>query len=199
MIDTKTLPTGRQAKTSFPVKDPMASKTPGQGRKKRSAVSEYKKSLVEKQALKELYGLTEKQCKRYVKGVLANMQKVQSVSDALISQLEKRLDNVVFRMGLAKTRAQARQMVSHAYFTVNGKPVNIASFQVQAGDVVALKETKKKKKLLEIALTELKKHQAPKWLDVNKEQYSVKMIGNPTMAETSLPIEIQLVFEFYSR
>lgn len=170
-----------------------------QRKKRQGAVSEYKKSLVEKQALKELYGLNEKQCRRYVKGVLANMQKVQSVSDALISQLEKRLDNVVFRMGLAKTRAMARQMVSHAYFTVNGKPVNIASFQVQAGDIVALKETKKKKKLLEIISPELKKHQAPKWLDVNKEQYSVKMTGNPTMAETSLPIEIQLVFEFYSR
>ena len=114
------------------------------GKKKRSkTASEYKKSLQEKQTLKRLYGLSEKQFKRYVKESLNKMQKVENISEELVKTLEKRLDNVIFRLGFASTRAHSRQLVNHSYFLVNGKAVNIPSFQVKRGDVVIVKETKK--------------------------------------------------------
>src|SRR3989338_10996883 len=110
-------------------------KPTGQGapekRERRSAVSEYKKSLTEKQTLKRLYGLSERQFKRYVLETLDKMGKVENVSDELIKRLEKRLDNTVFRLGFAKSRAHARQLVSHGYFLINGKPVNISSYEVK--------------------------------------------------------------------
>ena len=101
---------------------------PGPQKKRRGGTaSEYKKSLDEKQTLKKQYGLSERQFKRYVQETLAKMGKVQDVSAELIGRLEKRLDNVIYRLGFAKSRVQARQMVSHAYFKINGKPVNIPS------------------------------------------------------------------------
>lgn len=184
--------------------DPFAKKTGmgGQGseRKKRSrSVSEYKKSLQEKQALKQLYGLSEKQCKRYVKEALEKMGRVENLSEELVKRLEKRLDNVVFRLGFAKTRAHARQLVTHAYFMVNGKTVNIPSYQVSKGDILSLKETKKKKVTFKDLSAELKKIESPTWLVLNKEAFEAKTIGEPTVAQANLPVEISLIFEFYSR
>jgi len=188
----------------------FATKTPGQGfspgpapdvkRKKREgAVSEYKKSLKEKQALKRLYGLSEKQFKRYVKEALEKMSRVENVSDELIKSLEKRLDNVIFRAGFAKTRAHSRQMVSHAYFLVNGKPVNIPSFEVDKGDVIAVKEQKKKKPMFKDLADTLKKVQTHAWLVLDKATFQVKAVGQPSLAEVNPPVEISSVFEFYSR
>src|SRR3989344_4320727 len=130
--------------------DPFASKPsfgggPGGKKKRTKAASEYKKSLQEKQTLKRLYGLSERQFKRYVKEALEKMQRVENVSDELIKNLEKRLDNVVFRLGFSKSRSHARQLVNHSYFLVNGKPVNIPSYQVNKCDIIIIKETKKKK------------------------------------------------------
>src|SRR3989344_1304742 len=99
-------------------------------KKRRGAVSEYKKSLVEKQTLKRMYGMSERQFKKCVQ-----------------ETLEKRFDNVIYRLGFAKSRPHARQLVSHAYFLVNGKPVNIPSLQIEKEDVIAFKENKKKKAL----------------------------------------------------
>lgn len=184
--------------------DPFAKKSgmPGQGgeRKKRTkAASEYKKSLQEKQTLKRMYGLSEKQFKRYVTETLDKMQRVENVSDELIRRLEIRLDNVVYRLGFAKTRSHSRQLVNHSYFLVNGKPVNIPSYQVQKGDVVAIKETKKKKDVFKDLAVDLKKMEAPAWLTINKEKFEGKTIGNPSLAEVNPPVEIPLIFEFYSR
>ena len=184
--------------------NPFAAKQGMQGqggeRKKRpKAASEYKKSLIEKQTLKRLYGLSEKQFKRYVKESLDKMQRVENISDELIKTLEIRLDNVVFRLGFAKTRAQARQMVNHSYFLVNGKPVNIPSFQVKKGDVVAIKENKKKKIIFNELQAALKKVEAPVWLELNKEKLEAKTIGVPSLLEVNPPVEISLIFEFYSR
>lgn len=173
---------------------------PDPKRKKREgAVSEYKKSLKEKQALKRLYGLSEKQFKRYVKESLEKMQRVENVSDELIKSLEKRLDNVVFRSGFAKTRAHSRQMVNHSYFLVNGKPVNIPSFKVNKGDVIAVKEQKKKKPIFKDLAADLKKVQTHAWLVLDKAKFEVKAIGQPSLAEVNPPVEISSVFEFYSR
>jgi small subunit ribosomal protein S4 len=168
-------------------------------KKRRSQGSEYKKSLVEKQALKDLYGLSERQFKRYVKETLAKMGKVENVAEELIKRLEKRLDNVVFRMGFAKTRAHARQMVSHAYFLVNGKPVNIPSYQVQKDDVMALKETKKKKAMLKELPETSQKMQTHTWLQLDAKTLECKVIGEPSLLEVNPPVQIPLVFEFYSR
>ena len=200
--EKKPLPAGRQAKAPE-ADNPFAAKNPTKApteRKKRSgAVSEYKKSLVEKQTLKNLYGLSEKQCKKYVQEALEKMGRIENVSDELIKHLEKRLDNVVFRLGFAKTRAMARQMVGHAYFTINGKPVNIPSYQVQKGDIIAVKETKKKKMVFGQLSEELKKQEPHVWLKLNKEKWEATAVGEPSLAEVSTPVEISLVFEFYSR
>ena len=170
------------------------------GKKKRSkTASEYKKSLQEKQTLKRLYGLSEKQFKRYVKESLNKMQKVENISEELVKTLEKRLDNVIFRLGFASTRAHSRQLVNHSYFLVNGKAVNIPSFQVKRGDVVILKETKKKKGAFKDLAPELKKMEPHKWLELNKEKFEGKIVSDPSLAEVNPPVEISLIFEFYSR
>ncbi len=168
-------------------------------KKRRGAVSEYKKSLIEKQALKRMYGLSERQFKRYVKETLEKMGKVENVSDELIKRLERRLDNVVFRMGISKSRSHARQMVNHSYFLVNGKPVNIPSYQVQKDDVVAIKETKRKKPIFKDLEVMVKKIETPFWLSLNKDKVECVVIGEPSLLEVNPPVEISLVFEFYSR
>ena len=173
---------------------------PGPQRKRRGgAASEYKKSLNEKQTLKKWYGLSEKQFKRYVQESLAKMGKVDDVSAELIRKLEKRLDNVIFRLGFAKSRVAARQLVSHGYFAINGKPVNIASYQVKKDDVITIKENKRAKGVLKDLANELKRKEIPAWLSLNKEKLEAKPIGEPNLEEVKAPAEISLIFEFYSR
>ncbi len=174
---------------------------PSQQKKRKGrnrAASEYKRSLQEKQALKRLYGLSEKQFKRYVKETL-KMTKAENLADELIKRLERRLDSVVLRLGFVKTQSQSRQLVSHAYFLVNGKPVNIASFQIKKGDIIALKESKKKKLIFKDLTAKLKKLQIPEWLSLDKEKFEGKIIRYPNLSDVNPPVEIQLIFEFYSR
>ena len=173
---------------------------PGPQKKKRGGTpSEYKKSLNEKQTLKRWYGISEKQFKKYVRETLKRMDKVDDVSAELIRRLEKRLDNVVFRLGFAKTRAQARQLVSHSYFLINGKPVNIPSYQVEKDDSIAVKETKKGKGTFKAIAEELKRKEMPMWLSLDKNKLEAKTIGEPSLDEVKPPAEISLIFEFYSR
>jgi len=173
---------------------------PGPQKKRRGgAPSEYKKSLDEKQTLKKWYGLSERQFKRYVQETLAKMGKVDDVSAELIRRLEKRLDNVIFRLGFAKSRVMARQLVSHAYFTINGKPVNIASYQVEKDNIIGVKETKKGKGIFKNIADELKRKEVPAWLSLNKEKLEAKTIGEPNLDEVKPPAEISSIFEFYSR
>ncbi|MSU60609.1 MAG: 30S ribosomal protein S4 [Candidatus Staskawiczbacteria bacterium] len=167
-------------------------------KKRRGAVSEYKKSLIEKQTLKRMYGMSERQFKRCVKETLEKMGRVENVSDELIKTLEKRFDNVIYRLGFAKSRPHARQLVSHAYFLVNGKPVNIPSLQIEKEDVIAFKENKKKKALFK-ALSETKKLETPVWLNLNHAKLECNVIGEPSLAEVNPPVQIPLIFEFYSR
>ena len=173
---------------------------PGLQKKKRGgAPSEYKKSLSEKQNLKKWYGLSEKQFKRYVEESLSKMGRVDDVSAELIRKLEKRLDNVVFRLGFAKSRPQARQLVSHGYFLINGKPVDIPSYAVKKDDVISIKENKKQKGVLKELSVSLKKQEAPAWLQLDKEKLQAKTVGEPNLDEVKPPAEISLIFEFYSR
>ncbi len=173
---------------------------PGPQRKrKRGSASEYKKSLEEKQTLKKWYGVSERQFKRYVKQSLAKMGKVENVSAELIKELEERLDNVIFRLGFAKSRAQARQLVSHGYFLINGKPVNIPSYSVKKDDIISIKENKKAKGIFKELPAQLKRLEPPVWLTLNKEKLEAKSVGEPNLDEVKPPAEISLIFEFYSR
>ncbi len=170
-----------------------------QKKRKGGSASEYKKSLREKQSLKKWYGVSERQFKRYVNETLAKMGKVDNVANELIKVLEKRLDNVVFRLGFGKSRLHARQLVSHGLFTVNGKPVDVPSYQVKKGDVIAIKESKKKKNVFADLQTILKKKETPAWLTIDKTKFEGKTIGDPNLDEVNPPAEISQIFEFYSR
>lgn len=176
------------------------SNTPGPAKKRKGGSSSYyKKSLQEKQALKKWYGLSEKQFKAYVVKALNKMGKVENVSSELIKEIEKRLDNVIFRFGFTNSRPSARQMVSHGYFMINGKPVNIPSFIVKKGDIISIKDSKKKKKIFTDINEKIKKVELPVWLNLNKSTIEGKIIGEPDFNEVNPPAEISLIFEFYSR
>jgi len=173
---------------------------PGPQRKRRGGnASEYKKSLSEKQMLKKWYGLSERQFKRVVEETLAKMGKVDDVSAELIRKLEKRLDNFVYRAGFAKTRIHARQMVSHGFFSVNGKNVNIPSYIVEKDDVVAVKENKKKKGLFIDIANQIKTKEVHAWVALDKNKLQATAVGEPNLDEVKPPAEISLIFEFYSR
>jgi small subunit ribosomal protein S4 len=173
---------------------------PGElGKKRKSPPSEYKKELIEKQKLRYWYGLSDRQLKKYVREVLKKRGKVEDVSTLLIQNLEKRLDNVVYRLGFALSRDQARQLVSHKFFLVNGKPVNIPSFSLKVGDVISLKPQKSKKVIFKDLKEKLKKHPVPSWLSLDPEKLEGKIISEPKVEEVAPPVEVSAVFEFYSR
>jgi len=194
MVETKVKNNIELVENEFP-----SSPVPRERKVRRESGSGYKKSLQEKQTLKRLYNLSEKQFKKYVFETLKKRHKLENVSEELIKRLETRLDNVVFRLGFAKTRKQARQIVSHAYLKVNGRPVNIPSFQVEKNDLVTIKENKKKKLIFKDLHTEIKKVNIPKWLDLDIDSLEAKVIGSPSLIEVNPPVEISLIFEFYSR
>ena len=183
-------------------KCPMIKKPypPGQKSKKRSrALSEYGKELREKQKLKNWYNLTERQFEKYVKGILSARGKAGDAESLLIRTLENRLDNVVFRLGFASSRALARQLISHRHFLVNGRPINIPSYLVKKGDKIALKTKSHNKAIFKNLPTLLKKQKTPSWLKLNPEKLGGEVIGLPLIEEVSPPAEISSIFEFYSR
>lgn len=178
------------------------SSPPGEKRKKRrgGGLSEYGKELREKQKLKNLYNLRETQFKRIVKEILGFRQKTnQSVSQLLLQVLESRLDNVVFRMGFGSSRAQARQLVSHGHFMVNGKSIDVPSYRVTEGDVISVKQNSAKKNFFQNLLPKLQKHQTPPWLNLDAKNFEAKVVAKPVLEETDLPVEIPIIFEYYSR
>jgi len=168
-------------------------------KKRRMAISEYGKELREKQKLRNWYNLRERQFRKYVKEILNKKSRTGDAADLLIQRLESRFDNVVFRLGFAGSRAQARQIVSHGHFLINGKPVNIPACHLKKGDKIALKPAAQKKKIFSNLAPLLKKHQAPSWLKVNAEKLEGEVTGIPTLEEASPPAEISTIFEYYSR
>jgi len=173
---------------------------PGQKRKRRtSPLSEYGKELREKQKLKNWYNLRESQFQKYVEAVLRSRQKTEEPINLLIELLERRLDNVVFRLGFASSRTQARQLISHSHFLVNGKPINISSYYVKKDDVITFKPQKLKKNIFQNLSLKLKKQKAPSWLKLNIENLEGKVIAQPSFAEAVPPVEISAIFEYYSR
>ncbi len=179
------------------VKKPYPPGLKSKGRRKN--ISEYGKELREKQKLKNWYNLQEKQFSNYVKQVLDQRGQVEDTSALLIEKLESRLDNVVFRMGLAPSHALARQMVNHGHFMVNGKKVDIPSYQVKKGDKVSLKPQSAKIGNLKNIQLKLKKYKAPSWLGLNVEKLEAEIIKEPSLEEETPIAEISAIFEYYSR
>lgn len=169
------------------------------GKKRRAGLSEYGKELREKQSLKNWYNLRERQFKNYVKEILMAKSKTENAETLLIKKLESRLDNLIFRLGLAPSRAAARQMVSHSHFLVNGKPVNVASYNVKKGDKIQVKPNSLQKAVFRNRMPFLKKMKQPSWLKLNVEPLEGEVIGEPTLEEAAPPSEISAIFEFYSR
>ena len=165
----------------------------GQIRKKQS---EYALQLKEKQKVKFVYGILEKQFRLYYeKAAKAPGQ----TGENLLTTIERRLDNVVYRLGFAMTRAEARQLVSHGHFTVNGRKVNIPSFLVKPGMVISLKETSKGLEKIKSNVEANSITQAPKWLEYDANNMIAKVVANPARDDIDLPIEEHLIVELYSK
>mgnify|MGYP004538023609 FL=1 len=162
----------------------------------RKKVSEYGLQLREKQKLKFIYGMLEKQFYHYYE--IASKMPGKTGAN-LITLLESRLDNVVFRMGLALTRREARQLVVHNHFTVNGKKVNIPSYRVKEGDVIALAENSKSSAKFKEVVELTAGRTIPLWLDVNKEALSAAVNRMPAMEDIDYEVEVHLIVELYSK
>ncbi|MDP3971199.1 MAG: 30S ribosomal protein S4 [bacterium] len=170
---------------------------PGQhGNARRRRLTEYGLQLREKQKAKILYGILEKQFRNYY---LKSSNKSGNTGDILLNTLEKRFDNVVYRAGLGSTRRQARQLVTHAHFLVNGKPCNVPSRDMKAGDVIELKESSQKSRYFLELPANIKMHEAPGWIDVDKEKFILKIVADPTNADVEQGIAVNLIVEYYSR
>ena len=158
--------------------------------------SEYATQLQEKQKVKFVYGVLEKQFRGYYEKAVRMPGKA---GDNLLMQLESRLDNVVFRLGYAITRREARQMVNHGHFTVNGKKVNIPSYQVKPGMVVALKESSRSIERFKMNLENNAYHVIPKWLEFDAANMIGKVVAAPTREDIDFPVEERLIVELYSK
>lgn len=169
---------------------------PGQHGSKRGRMSDYATQLREKQKLRRIYGVLEKQFRNYYK---AAAQKKGSTGQNLLNFLESRLDNVVYRMGFAATRAEARQLVSHKSILVNGKVLNIPSFQVSSGDVIAIRERSKTQLRIKDALGVAEQYGFPVWLDVDSQKLQGTFKSVPDRSELGSEINEQLVVELYSK
>jgi len=174
------------------VKRPTPPGQHGLGRKK---VSEYGVQLREKQKAKRTYGLLEKQ----FFGTFRRADKMKGATgENMLALLERRLDNVCYRMGIAPSRAGARQIVNHAHITVNGKTVNIPSFTVKAGDVISVKENRRNRAYFK-TLGEQKKLNLPKWLEFSTETFTGKVLALPERDDVDLTVSENMIVELYSR
>lgn len=158
--------------------------------------SEFQKQLLEKQKLRLLYGLTEKQFSNYVKEALENNVNPQEV---LFQKLEERLDSVVYRMGLAKTRRMARQVVAHGHVTVNGRRVTIPSYHVTAGETIAVREGSRSSVLFESMVDRLQEYKSPTWVTFDAKALAGSLAAKPAFAKEDTPVDIRAVFEYYTR
>ncbi len=173
-------------------KRPMAPGQHGLGRKK---VSEYGQQLREKQKVKRIYGVQEGQFRAYYE----KADRMKGITgENMLSLLERRLDNVIFRMGIGVSRSQARQLVNHGHFLVNGKKVNVPSFIVKVGDVVTVKESKNSNKFFE-ELKATKGGNTPKWLEFDNEKLQGKILALPARDDIDSQIAEHIVIALYSK
>ena len=169
---------------------------PGQHQMRRRKMSEYGVQLREKQKVRRVYMVLERQFKRYFETAEA---RPGVTGENLLRLLETRLDNVVFRMGFSSSRAQARQLVTHGHFTVNGRPTNIPSYHVKERDVVAVRPGSVKAEYFKNVKDALRGAQRPDWLSVDADQFSGNVTALPRRDQMPLDLNEQLVVEYYSR
>jgi small subunit ribosomal protein S4 len=170
---------------------------PGQHGKRRAAkLAGYGLQLREKQRVKRTYCVLEEQFRLYFESA----DRQQGITgEVLLQLLERRLDNVVYRLGLATSRPQARELVRHGHFAVNGKKVNIPSFLVKAGDTVAVRDRSQKNVTIQHAMEEVKGRGVPEWLALQSEKFEGRIVSLPTRAQINLPFQEQLIVELYSK
>jgi small subunit ribosomal protein S4 len=170
---------------------------PGEhGERRGRKTSDYGIQLREKQKIKRIYGLSEKQFHLFFER--ADRQKGITGTNLLVA-LERRLDNVVYRLGFASSRSQARQMVQHSHFLVNGKKVNIPSFEVKVGDSVEVRERSRKMQLIQDSMDAVVRRGVPQWLDLEKENLKGMVKNLPVREDLTMPMQEQLVVELYSK
>ncbi|ACD91227.1 MAG: 30S ribosomal protein S4 [Chlorobium limicola] len=170
---------------------------PGQhGQSRKGKVSEYALQLREKQKMKYLYGILEKQFRNYYKKAVAQRG---VTGDNLVKLLERRLDNVVFRSGFSASRAGARQLVSHGHLVVNGKKVNIPSFQVSPGDLIEFRQRSRNMGAVTDSLSKAPESRFPSWIQVDKANQKAVFLSVPEREDIQEPFNEQLVVELYSK
>jgi small subunit ribosomal protein S4 len=166
------------------------------GQNRRLRVSEYGQQLREKQKVKRIYGLLEKQFRGYYTQAA---KKKGNTGETLLALLENRLDNTVFRLGFGGSRSEARQLVGHGHFHVNGRRVDIPSYQMRAGDVISVREKSRKVQRVIDALERAINRPQMSWLELDKNNFEGKVLSWPVRSELSLPIQENLIVELYSR
>lgn len=179
-----------------PMNDPKV-KIHGPHGDRRRKLTEYGTQLREKQKTKRYYGVMERQFANYFE--MATKVKGLTTGEALLQILERRLDNVVYRLGFAMSRAEAKQLVNHGHFTVNGKKVNIPSYLVKEGDVVAMTDKSKDSDKIKGVLEANSAKPVVKWIEKDSENVKGKIVALPTVEDIDLPIEVHLIVELYSK
>jgi small subunit ribosomal protein S4 len=161
-------------------------------------LSEFGMQLRSKQKVRNIYRLLEKQFKNYIKKAVSSKQ---DTYDTIVQELETRLDNTVYRMGLGQSRDQARQLVTHGHITVNGRKVNIPSSSIRAGDDIGVREGSKKSPFFaNLAPQWIKKYESPGWMTVDKDKLTAKIRSTPTLQDSGLNAnDLQAIIEYYSR
>ncbi len=169
---------------------------PGQHTRSRFKVSDFGARLREKQKVKRMYGLQEKQFRLQ----FSKAERQQGITGTnLLVLLERRLDNIVYRFGFASSRQQARQLVTHKHFMVNGKKVNIPSYLVKVGDQVTLKEKSREMPLISESLETVARRGIPQWLELDRDNFTGNVMAYPVREDLTMPIEEQLIVELYSK
>jgi len=169
---------------------------PGQHGQARKKITDYGIQLREKQKVKRIYGMMERQFRVFYARAAAMKG---NTGENLLVMLERRMDNMIFRMGFAATRSESRQLVRHGHIRVNGKKVTIPSMLIKAGDVVTLRERSKKNPKLAANLESAERRGCPGWLEVNREQMMATVKAYPARDEITMPIQEQLIVELYSK
>ena len=169
---------------------------PGQHGQARVKISSYGVQLREKQKVRRIYGLLEKQFRSY----FAEADRLKGVTgENLLSLLERRLDNVVYRLGFASSRIESRQLVRHGHFTLNGRKVNIPSIQLKSGDVIELREKSRKVASINDSLEAVVRRGIPRWLELERDTFKGSLKGLPVREDITTPIQEQLIVELYSK
>lgn len=169
---------------------------PGMHARVRGRFSEYKLQLREKQKVKRMYGLLEKQ----FRSMFTRADRMKGVTgENLLRMLESRLDNMVYRAGFASSRKEGRHYVKHGHFLVNGKPVNIPSYEIKAGDVITVCEPSRSIGRINESLTSVESRRVPEWIDLNRDGYEAKVRDLPTREQLTHPMKEQLIVELYSK